>query len=180
MSEPTNPDATRKADDDSSQLSELIFVSTTILRQALDLVDNKVLTDDNHLTAQSKYLPGSTIGSLFARIYQSLSNVDNASNRKTHPPCTGSLYPSDRLCSGKRTLRIVLRCTESQHAHGEQPLRSSERIDLHVITPQRVRIFPFRHVGSRNHFECCDALSSYFRNHIWQRGQDNDTACKAL
>jgi len=44
-----------------TQLIQLLFVSTTVLQQALDLVNN-VLTQDNQLTAQSKYLPGSTIG----------------------------------------------------------------------------------------------------------------------
>jgi len=48
-------------DHSSFQLSQLLSVSSTVLQQALDLVDN-VLTDDNQLTVQSKYLPGSTIG----------------------------------------------------------------------------------------------------------------------
>ncbi|KAG2156470.1 uncharacterized protein EDB93DRAFT_1079602 [Suillus bovinus] len=44
-----------------SPLIQLQFVSTTVLQQALDLVEN-VLTSDDQLTAQSKFLPGSTIG----------------------------------------------------------------------------------------------------------------------
>lgn len=67
MSESTKPDASHANGPDhnphSSQLSELLFVSSTVLQQALDLVDN-VLTDNNQLTVQSKYLPGSTIGIL--------------------------------------------------------------------------------------------------------------------
>lgn len=42
-------------------LIQLQFVSTTVLQQALDLVEN-ILTSDDQLTAQSKFLPGSTIG----------------------------------------------------------------------------------------------------------------------
>ncbi|KAI6005153.1 hypothetical protein F5J12DRAFT_835158 [Pisolithus orientalis] len=42
-------------------LADLVFVSTTVLRQALDLVTD-ILTDDDQLTKQSKSLPGSTIG----------------------------------------------------------------------------------------------------------------------
>ncbi|KAI9572739.1 hypothetical protein HD554DRAFT_2062492 [Boletus coccyginus] len=66
MSESTKPGSgPSHADVDrnphSSQLSELLFVSSTILQQAVDLVDN-ILTDNNQLTVQSKYLPGSTIG----------------------------------------------------------------------------------------------------------------------
>jgi len=44
-----------------SPLAQLQFVSTTVLHQALDLVDN-ILTSDEQLTVQSKFLPGSTIG----------------------------------------------------------------------------------------------------------------------
>ncbi|EIW86426.1 hypothetical protein CONPUDRAFT_86398 [Coniophora puteana RWD-64-598 SS2] len=39
----------------------MLSVSTEVLRQALDLLDN-VLTEDEQLTTPSKYLPGSTIG----------------------------------------------------------------------------------------------------------------------
>jgi hypothetical protein len=44
-----------------SPLAQLQFVSTTVLQQALDLVEN-ILTSDEQLTIQSKFLPGSTIG----------------------------------------------------------------------------------------------------------------------
>ncbi|KAJ8596483.1 hypothetical protein M405DRAFT_781515 [Rhizopogon salebrosus TDB-379] len=44
-----------------SPLAQLQFVSTTVLQQALDLVEN-ILTSDEQLTVQSKFLPGSTIG----------------------------------------------------------------------------------------------------------------------
>ena len=40
---------------------QLLSVSTTVLRQAQDLVEN-VLTSDDQLQVHSKYLPGSTIG----------------------------------------------------------------------------------------------------------------------
>jgi len=46
-----------------SSLAQLQFVSTTVLQQALDLVEN-ILTSDEQLTIQSKFLPGSTIGTL--------------------------------------------------------------------------------------------------------------------
>lgn len=40
---------------------QLLSVSTTVLAQAQDLVEN-VLTSDEQLQVHSKYLPGSTIG----------------------------------------------------------------------------------------------------------------------
>ncbi|KAI5829425.1 hypothetical protein K523DRAFT_352552 [Schizophyllum commune Tattone D] len=45
----------------TSDLSELLLVCKTVLQQGVDLVD-KQLTEDAQLTADSKFLPGSTIG----------------------------------------------------------------------------------------------------------------------
>lgn len=45
----------------AEQLHQLQSVSTTVLRQALDLVEN-TLTQDDQLLVHSRYLPGSTIG----------------------------------------------------------------------------------------------------------------------
>lgn len=42
-------------------LEQLIDVGTTILNQALDLLDSS-LTSDEQLTVHSQYMPGSTIG----------------------------------------------------------------------------------------------------------------------
>jgi hypothetical protein len=171
MSESTMPDANHTNGDrnpHSAQLSELLFVSSTVLQQALDLVDN-ILTNSNQLTVHSKYLPGSTIGN---HISYSRFNVNDASNRKTPTPCTGSLHSSDRLCSGKPTLRLVIRCTQPQHSHGEQPLRSSQCVGLHDITPQRARSVPLNYTRSSHHSKCRDTLFPFLRNHLWQRGEE--------
>ncbi|KAF8624898.1 hypothetical protein AX15_005766 [Amanita polypyramis BW_CC] len=45
----------------SNSLEKLLFVSKTVLLQAIDLLDNH-LTSDHQLTTSSQYLPGSTIG----------------------------------------------------------------------------------------------------------------------
>ena len=42
-------------------LQRLLEVSTIVLKQAVDLVDNS-LTSDDQLTIHSQYMPGSTIG----------------------------------------------------------------------------------------------------------------------
>lgn len=42
-------------------LEQILDVSTTVLGQAIDLLENS-LASDEQLTVQSKYLPGSTIG----------------------------------------------------------------------------------------------------------------------
>ncbi|OJA18804.1 hypothetical protein AZE42_00841 [Rhizopogon vesiculosus] len=55
----SHPDSSEMAS--LSPIAQLQFVSTTVLQQALDLVEN-ILTSDEQLTIQSKFLPGSTIG----------------------------------------------------------------------------------------------------------------------
>ncbi|KAK2462057.1 hypothetical protein APHAL10511_006520 [Amanita phalloides] len=45
----------------SDSLEKLLFVSKTVLLQAIDLLDNH-LASDSQLTMSSRYLPGSTIG----------------------------------------------------------------------------------------------------------------------
>jgi hypothetical protein len=57
----TDDDQDASYDPEEMPLTQLLSVSTTILAQALDLVEN-VLTSDEQLTVHSKYLPGSTIG----------------------------------------------------------------------------------------------------------------------
>ncbi|TFK76839.1 hypothetical protein BDN72DRAFT_830002 [Pluteus cervinus] len=47
--------------DAATSLTQLLFVSRTVLLQAVDLLDN-YLTSDEQLTVHSRYLPGSTIG----------------------------------------------------------------------------------------------------------------------
>lgn len=55
-------------DAEESPLMQLLSVSTTVLTQAQDLVDN-VLTSDDQLQVNSKYLPGSTIGEYSLHIH---------------------------------------------------------------------------------------------------------------
>lgn len=47
--------------DESLALDRLLEVSTVVLRQAIELVENS-LSSDEQLSAPSKYIPGSTIG----------------------------------------------------------------------------------------------------------------------
>lgn len=52
--------------DDATARARLLEVSTAILRQAVNLVQDS-LTTDQQLTAQSNYIPGSTIGMYISR-----------------------------------------------------------------------------------------------------------------
>jgi len=52
--------------DHPTSFEQLIIVGLAVLRQGLQLV-SKTLVDDSQLSFPSKLIPGSTIGTLFAR-----------------------------------------------------------------------------------------------------------------
>ncbi|KAH9947687.1 hypothetical protein B0H21DRAFT_737622 [Amylocystis lapponica] len=54
-------DSLERETDEATALARLQEISVLILRQAIDLVE-KSLTSDEQLTVQSKFMPGSTIG----------------------------------------------------------------------------------------------------------------------
>lgn len=62
---PSSPSSRVQPDDKMNNLEQLIDVGTTILNQALDLV-NDSLTSDEQLTVHSQYMPGSTIGTILS------------------------------------------------------------------------------------------------------------------
>lgn len=55
--------------DEVTALARLQEVSTVVLRQAVDLVNNS-LTSDEQLTVHSQFMPGSTIGAWIHTIHQ--------------------------------------------------------------------------------------------------------------
>lgn len=57
-------DAAAQPQQEEMSLKRLLEVSTVILQQAVDLVDND-LASDEQLTIHSQYMPGSTIGAPF-------------------------------------------------------------------------------------------------------------------
>lgn len=57
----TQPNGNAHSIAEMRSLEQLLDVSTKVLAQAIDLLDNS-LTSDDQLTVSSKYLPGSTIG----------------------------------------------------------------------------------------------------------------------
>ena len=58
---PPAQNGSQHSEDGMKNLEQLVDVGTTILGQALDLLDNS-LTSDEQLTVHSQYMSGSTIG----------------------------------------------------------------------------------------------------------------------
>ncbi|KAI0048014.1 hypothetical protein FA95DRAFT_1558551 [Auriscalpium vulgare] len=58
---PTSTATSSSSPAEMQSLEQLIDVSTKVLQQAIDLLDNSLVADDQ-LVVHSKYLPGSTIG----------------------------------------------------------------------------------------------------------------------
>ena len=78
IQKPSTPEiSTQDASADGVNVSvkRLIEVSTVVLQQAVDLVDNS-LTSDEQLTVHSQFMPGSTIGKLTDMIqYHALTRL---------------------------------------------------------------------------------------------------------
>lgn len=100
-----------------SALEHLLDVTRTTMQQAIDLVNNHLITDDQ-LSAHSRYLPGSTIGSFR---YRCLLHgcVLIFMCRQTSPACSRSLHASGGLYGHPETPYSVLRCTHEESAHGD-------------------------------------------------------------
>lgn len=64
------------AQDEPTALARLLEVAAAILRQGVDLVENG-LTSDEHLTAHSNYIPGSTIGTSSHVVDPSTEKIDS-------------------------------------------------------------------------------------------------------
>lgn len=89
--EPSASVSTSSCDMTSSneRVSQQLSVAKTVLLQAVDLLDN-YLVSDQQLTVQSRFMPGSTIG--ISYIITSEVSVSNLFfHRQTFTPCTRSL-----------------------------------------------------------------------------------------
>lgn len=72
--------------DDGEQLAQLQTVSTTVLRQAIELVEN-TLSRDDQLLVHSRYLAGSTIGT-----YATLMITSSLSQRLCNQASTCAMH----------------------------------------------------------------------------------------
>lgn len=108
----TSKDSTSGQLDEATALARLLEVSTVVLRQAVDLVNDN-LTSDDQLTVHSQYLPGSTIGTHCISVSDS-SLSPSTPPRETPPTRTGPFYAAN----GVPIIRVVaprsqLRCQVS-------------------------------------------------------------------
>lgn len=96
--------------DEEKALERLLEVSSLVLAQAVDLVDNSLVSDEQ-LTAKSQYIPGSTIG---VSAYLCSSHYPFS-----HPPreapqaCTRSLHAPNGQRVYERTPYTQLRRQKS-------------------------------------------------------------------
>ena len=72
--------------DEAKALERLIEVSSVVLGQAIDLVDNSLISDEQ-LTAKSKYIPGSTIGALLFVVVSAIEILTQSYNREASQTC---------------------------------------------------------------------------------------------
>ncbi|RDB29024.1 hypothetical protein Hypma_015240 [Hypsizygus marmoreus] len=119
----------------TTPLTQLLYVSKTILQQGVDVVDN-YLTSDEQLTVDSKFLPGSTIGKHlrhardhFVLLMESLSTsppyiLSYDTRRRNTPMETSRSAAREALIDAIKQLEAVV-----PTAQMDTP------ITLHAVTP---------------------------------------------
>lgn len=119
----------------SSPSEQLLSVAVIVLRQAVDLVDNYLISDDQ-LTQHSQSIPGSTIGKHLRHARDHfLLLVDCMSLPEPHPLCYDVRVRNQPMETSLQAARTALeetiaRLEEVVFRHGLE-----ERITLTAITP---------------------------------------------
>ncbi|OBZ78950.1 hypothetical protein A0H81_00514 [Grifola frondosa] len=121
--------------DEATALARLLEVSTIVLRQAVDLLD-KGLSTDEQLTVHSRYMPGSTIGKhlrhardhfvlLLNAVSSSPPHVLNYDIRSRNTP----------MESGRAAARQAINDTIAQLQKVVPKAKMDDPITLHAVTP---------------------------------------------
>jgi len=122
-------------DPEETPLTQLLSVSTTILAQALDLVEN-VLTSDEQLTIHSKYLPGSTIGKHLRHARDHfLLLLDSVSSPPPHELSYDIRLRNTPMESKLTDARTALKEIISKLEEVVPRAKLDEPMTLHAITP---------------------------------------------
>lgn len=136
----------------NEMIAQQLSVAKTVLSQAVDLLDN-YLVSDQQLTVQSRFLPGSTIGTRIPSLLESLSNCFFTGKHLRHardhfvlliacisnPPPRVLSYDTrirDTPMETNRTeARIALMDTIKQLEKVIPTVNFQEQISLHAVTP---------------------------------------------
>ncbi|CCM01647.1 uncharacterized protein FIBRA_03708 [Fibroporia radiculosa] len=120
---------------DATALTRLLEVSTTVLHQAVDLVDN-TLTTDEQLTVHSQYMPGSTIGKHLrhARDHFVLL-MDSLSTPVPHALDYDVRIRNTPMETSRQAARDALDAAIGQLEKIVPDTKMDEQITLHAVTP---------------------------------------------
>jgi len=131
----TDVDQDASYDPEEMPLTQLLSVSTTILAQALDLVEN-VLTSDEQLTVHSKYLPGSTIGKHLRHARDHfLLLLDSVSSPPPHELCYDIRMRNTPMESNLVDARAALKDIISKLEEVVPRSKLEEPMTLRAVTP---------------------------------------------
>ncbi|KAI0757260.1 hypothetical protein C8Q80DRAFT_1093278 [Daedaleopsis nitida] len=121
--------------DEATALARLLDVSTAILRQAVDLVENG-LTSDEQLTTHSNYIPGSTIGKHLrhARDHFALL-LDVVSSPPPHVLSYDKRARNTPMEVNRNAARDALNECIAQLQDVVPKAKMAEPITLHAVTP---------------------------------------------
>ncbi|PFH49224.1 hypothetical protein AMATHDRAFT_63606 [Amanita thiersii Skay4041] len=120
---------------EAESLEKLLFVSKTVLLQAVDLLDNH-LTSNDQLTFSSQYLPGSTIGKHLRHARDHFHLLLDCMTKA--PPRTLSYDTRARntpMESSRSSAKESLTETIEQLGKVIPMANSSDVLTLHAVTP---------------------------------------------
>jgi len=132
---PSSPSSRVQPDDKMNNLEQLIDVGTTILNQALDLV-NDSLTSDEQLTVHSQYMPGSTIGKHLrhARDHFTLL-LDCVTDQHPYVLSYDVRSRNTPMEASREAARIAIESTIAQLKEVVPAVSLDAPITLHAVTP---------------------------------------------
>ncbi|KAJ4476708.1 hypothetical protein J3R30DRAFT_3657990 [Lentinula aciculospora] len=126
---------TVQSDENSTNLKDLLFVSQTVLQQAVHLLDNDI-TEDEQLAVPSKFLPGSTIGK---HLRHARDHFELLLSSITTPPPYVLNYDVRSRNTPMETSRVAARAALLETIHRLQDIVSTsnwnEPITLNAVTP---------------------------------------------
>ncbi|KZP32224.1 hypothetical protein FIBSPDRAFT_848592 [Athelia psychrophila] len=120
---------------EDTPLTQLLAVATTILGQALELVEN-ILVSDDQLTVQSKYLPGSAIGKHLRHARDHfLLLVDSVSSPAPHELSYDVRVRNTPMEANLTDARDALKVMITRLEEVVPTVTMTTPITLHAITP---------------------------------------------
>ena len=172
----TEPSASTSTDPQTSSsdmtsnnemVSQQLSVAKTVLLQAVDLLDNH-LVSDQQLTVQSRFLPGSTIGISYIITFEASISF-NFFHRQTFTPCTRSLRVAYCLHLEPSASSSIVRYKDTRYSNGNKPRWCSNR--THGYDQTTGKGHPHHKLPRTDISTCYHSAPAFFSDNNWAGGE---------